>query len=172
MLKIILAIFIVIITIGCEQRDSVEDIPCEYFFNEFHIESTDIIKYKSFTVFLNFVDGISDGNLYFISYDLIHFNMEINLDSSICIDSSTKIRIFFNDGSTSEYFSRNESNCDGELSIPLKSLTPFKGKIIDRFQITNNDELITFDLDQKTQNKYEKMSNCFFKVVNEKVNRL
>lgn len=168
MFKKIVWILILMMFINCRQRDSILELPCEYFFNEYHIESTDITKYKSFTVFLNFVNGKTDGNLYFVSYDLIHFIMEINLDSSLCIDNSFKVQFFFNDGSMSDFFPVAENNCNGALTIQIKSLDLFKGKVIDGFQILGGNELYSFDLDDKTQTKYEKMSNCFFKIVNEK----
>lgn len=168
MVKKNLWMLILMMSINCRQRDSVIDLPCEYFFNEYHIESTDITKYKSFTIFLNFVDGKTDANFYFVSYDLIHFIMEINLDSSLCIDSSFKVKFLFKDGSVSDLLPVTDYNCNGEISIQIKELDLFKDKVIVKFQILGRNELYSFDLDEKTQTKYEKMSGCFFKIVEKK----
>lgn len=169
--KNILGVLILLLVISCKKRDIVFDLSCEYFFNEFRIESTNISKYKSFIIFLNFQDNKSDGSLYFVSYDLVHFNLEINLEHSLCVDSSTKVKLFFKDGSISEYVSKAENNCYGDISIQIDDLSKIKDKVIYKIEILNDGKYIFFDLDQMTQDKYEKMSDCFFKIAEEKMSK-
>lgn len=172
MKRLWLLILLSITLTNCKDKSNLLDLPCENFFNEFKDDFEKSVKYKSHIVFLSDLQDKTSAYTNFVSLDLKLYYIELNLVQPICIDQNSKIIYLFDDESTSEYFVKNEYNCEGKILIERPFISEFKNKTVKGFRIKTKDGYLDYYINDKSKSELKKTASCYFDIANEKMKTL
>jgi len=170
MRNITLLLFLILILVGCNNKNEILDLPCENFFNESKDEFEKDLSYQSYTIFFRDSSEEIIAHMYFVSLDLKLFYIDLRSVQPICVDNNSKVIFLFNDESTTEYFVKSEPNCEGKVLIERPFISEFQNKTLKGFRIKTKDGYLDYFIDDNSKLELKKTASCFFQIANEKLN--